>query len=483
MLKLAVTLLLASSALLAQALPIVFLVPLEKIDTNVAEISHKDVTYRVVDGAKYLPWLENESAQRALTLYQQAFDLLETAGNPQRQPSVYYIALVDGGNHAAVGFKLKTESGVEEHPRQAYILLDPDPDSFRTTLYHETGHVVMHMLSGGEELPAADVCSIPHSTAALTDRMTAFSEGWAIHLETIAAHFALSSDLRKQYQRTAVLFGEGSYREMEYFRPAADLASYAQNLARYASVRENDFAFQSGYKNADYLRAQLEKGRDFASLRDADQLLQSEGFYASFFFLFVIRGAEPPSEALIRERHQKLLTAMHAMFARVKPEADTPWLLEFVKSYMDVFPAERKEIVEVLNDLSRGVFVDPGAAALWRAHYLAALRLDTKNMNKDAILKTRRGWNEAASQTPQLLFSRLGPQIPCEVKSVPVLLVAFGESSPLLFDINTAEEGVLRTVPGMSDDLLSRWTTERGGKPFLSLEEFRKRVPGAPACQ
>jgi hypothetical protein len=313
--------------------------------------------------------------------------------------------------------------------------------------------------------------------------MTAFSEGWAIHLETIAAHLATGRGLRSQYHRTAVLFNEGPYHDMEYFRPAADLASFAQNLARYASVRDNEYAFQSGFKGPDYLRAQLEKSRDFAALRDANQLLQSEGFYASFFFLFSIRGNDPPSEDLLHERDQKMLKAMQAMFARLHPQEDTPWLLEFVKSYMEAFPAERTEIVEVLNDLSRGVFVDPDAASVWRAHYMAALKLDLEHLNKTAILERRRSWNDRASKDPSILFSLLGPQIPCKVKTVTVRLEAFGEDEPLLFDVNTAEEGVLRTIPAMSEDLLNRWTGERSRQPFTSLDDFQKRVPGAPACR
>ena len=240
MLKITSAFLLIAASLFGQPPNVVFLEPTEKVETNVAEIKTKDIVYRVVDGTKYLPWLNNESARRALKLYEQGYALVEAAGNPQHQPQAYHIALVKGGNHAAVGFKVKTETGIEDHARQSYILLDPDPEAFQTTFLHETGHAVMHMLAGGEDLPAADVCSIPHSTAALTDRMTAFSEGWAIHLETIAAHLATGRGLRSQYHRTAVLFNEGPYHDMEYFRPAADLASFAQNLARYASVRGNE---------------------------------------------------------------------------------------------------------------------------------------------------------------------------------------------------------------------------------------------------
>jgi hypothetical protein len=477
----AVGIILVSAECLGQQ--VVFMEPLGKIDTNTAEVHAEGTVYRVVDGARYRPWLENESARRALALYKLAFAVLTGAGNAQRQPAAYHIALVPGGNHAAVGFRIQTEAAIEDHDKQAYILLDPDPRSFETTLLHETGHVVMHMLSGGQQLPAADVCSIPHTTAALTDRMTAFSEGWAIHLEALAAHLAASDELRRTYHRAGALFGDVPYRESEYFLPAADVASYAQNFARYQEVRENAYAFQSAFKQSGYLRAQLDKARDMALVRDANQLLQSEGFYASFFFLFAIRGPELPSEPVVAAREENMLQTLAAMFARVKPEADTPWLVEFVRSYMESFPRERDEIVQVLNDLSRGVFVDSQAAALWRNHYLAALKLDLKNLNRETIAAKRREWNTRVARNPQVLSSPLGPQVPCLVSSVLIKVEAFGEAQPLLFDLNTAEEGVLRSVPSMSDELLQRWTEERAKRPFASLADFKERVSDAPACR
>ena len=45
---------------------VVFMEPLGTIDTNVAEVRADRPVYRVVDGARYRTWLENESARRAL---------------------------------------------------------------------------------------------------------------------------------------------------------------------------------------------------------------------------------------------------------------------------------------------------------------------------------------------------------------------------------------------------------------------------------
>lgn len=453
----------------------VFLVPVEKIDTNRAEAGGGMRTYRIEPEGKYLPWLENDAARRALKLYAQAHAIVEAQGNPQRQPRDYYIALVPGGNHAAVGFRLRTEAGIEDHPRQAFILLDPDPRPFSSTIFHETGHVAMAMLAGGKELPRADVAAIPHSTAALTDRATAFSEGFAIHLETLAAHLGQDAAERARFHHEAARFGDGPFRDLEFFRPSADLATYAQTLARYTEVRENHFAFQPAWKGPDYLRVQLEKARDVAELRDANQLLQSEGFHASFFFLFLMRGASRPSEAEIDARQQRVLRAMAAMFASTKAEEDTPWLLHLFAKYLELFPDEKTALADALNDLSRGVFLDAGARDLWRRHYLAALRLDRKGMAIEQMQAARKRWRETTLFNPRALFSLVGPQLRCEVKAVEIKVEAFGEASPLVFDANTVPEPILRLVPGILEAEVQAWLA---GRPFRDRAALERAVPG-----
>ena len=143
---------------------------------------------KVADTARYTAWLHNESAERAFRLYRDACEIARPGGGVPD----YYVALVPDGNHAAVGFRVKDGDAVEEHARQPYILLDPDPWRFDTTLLHETGHMAMAMLAGGRQLDGKQVTAIPHTTAALSDRSTAFNEGYAIHLETLEAHIGSS---------------------------------------------------------------------------------------------------------------------------------------------------------------------------------------------------------------------------------------------------------------------------------------------------
>ena len=465
--------LLACCAAAAELPNVVFLEPVGKVNSASAEIQEKMPLYRrVADASKFSPWLRYESAQRALRLYAQAAHI----ASPAASIPDYYVALVQGGNHAAVGFKLETSDGVKEFPRTPYILLDADPAWFESTMFHETGHVAMMMLAGGRRLEGNEVASIPHSTAALSGRTSAFNEGYAIHLETLAAHRAHDASLRSKYQHYTVQFGDAPYRQNEYYRDASDLTTFSQDQARYYDVRENYFAFESAFHAPDYLRVQLERARDFAALRDANQLLQSEGFYASFFFLFAMRGKELPAEEVITQREDRMLRAMAAMFAAGKSDISRPWLLDLVTQYMRLFPEDSAEIVDALNDLSHGVFVDPGAAALWRDHYLASLRLDLQHLNRDAINATRKRWREQVLADPRVLHARLGPELVCTVPSVKVRLIAFGEDSPLRFDVNTVQEGILRLIPGIADDEIARILKERASAPFTGAGDFRNRA-------
>jgi hypothetical protein len=426
---------------------------------------------RAGDPSRYTAWLNNESARRALQLYRVACQIAQPAGGAPD----YFIALVEGGNHAAVGFRLQTTGGVEQHPRDPYILLDPEPSRFETTLLHETGHMAMALVAGGRTLSAKTMAAIPHSTAALSDRATAFSEGYAIHLETLQAHVSRDPANRQRYDHEQVLFAGAPYRVDEYFRQAADLTSYSQNLARYTEVRDNVFSFESAFQGADYLRVQLEKARDFSTVRDANQLLQSEGFYASFFFLLMVRGPSLPTEDTIAERERQVLEAMGGMFRAETGEDNQPWLLKFATEYMKQFPDRRTEVVDALNDLSHGVFVDAGAPALWKDHYLAALRLDAAKLNIAGITALRKRWREQVLANPDLLYSRLGPEIRCVVPDSKVQLVALQTNAAVQFDLNTVQPGILRLIPGIAETGVSAWLAERGKKPFTSPDDFRSR--------
>lgn len=436
--------------------------------------------FRVVSGPSrvrtYSGWMENDGARMALDLYARAWCLSPMAD----LPPVYFVALEKGGNTAEHGFRLRTESGWETHDLWPYIMLAPEDWVFTTTLPHETGHMVLFLINGCMQIPARSLAAIPHTTAALTDRGTAFDEGFAIHLETLLAHVSADPIIGQRYGHAKFLFGEGAQRQSEYYRLSMDLLTFSQSRSRYHEVRENTFAFAPAFKGPDYLRVQLEKSRDYSELRDANQLLQSEGFYASFFFSLMVRGATLPDARILQERQGRMLAALAVMFQSHPVREESPHLLRFVETYMTLYPGEAGEIVDVLLDLSHGVFVDARAAALWRDHYLGAVRLDLAERNNETLNQARREWRAKVSGNPKALYARLGPQIRCEVAAVEVRLVAFGEAAPLSFDVNTAEEGTLRLVPGIVESEVQRWLDQRRKRPFGDVEDFKRRSGMGP---
>jgi hypothetical protein len=433
---------------------------------------------RVTDRARLAEltaWTENDAARWALDVYRTA-QAVATRRDPALQPASFYVALVPNGESTAVGFRVRTGSAVEPYPRAAYVRLGPEEWRFVGTLLHETGHVALAMLAGGREIPRRAIATIPHTVAALTDRGTAFDEGFAIHLETIVAHSSAAPEVRRWYRHDRFLFGPAAGLRGEYFDHAADTLGFAQSLARYAEVRDNAFAFASAFTGPDYARAQVDATRDFASLRDADQLLQSEGFTATFFFSVLVRGEPPPNADVIRQREERVMVTLAQMFATRPCTADTPFLLEFLESYRRVYPTESVELLDVLLDLSHGVFVGADAATLWREHYLAAVHADEAHVETKRIETARASWRAAAIRDPGVLHARLGPQLRCEVPGRRVVLPGMGVDAALSFDVNTAEEGVVRLVPGITDGEVASWLAARARTPFADVADFKARA-------
>jgi hypothetical protein len=454
---------------------VVFVEPAHAIQAKDLDDRNAPIYQVVADPARVKmlkSWMDNESARMALDLYAQAWAL--TPRGRRAEPPVYYVALVPGGNHAAVGLRLLHGPELGVHAQTAFIQLAPEDWRFSTTLLHETGHVVLSMLNGGAEIPKKDIAAISHTTAALTDRGTAFDEGFAIHLETLAAHFTSDAFLKERYHHQRFRFGVPE-KLGEFHRHAGDLLSFSQTIARYYEVRENNFAFSPAFTGPDYLRVQLEKARDFASLRDANQLLQSEGFYASFFFGMLMRGGSALEPKVVKERQQRLLVAMAEMLGSGARKPDDPFLLFFVEAYLSRFPGEASEVIDVLLDLSHGVFADRNAAALWREHYLGALHLYPAERDARKIEAARMRWRAEVARDPKSLYRNLGPQLRAEVAGPMVSLVAFGEPMPLSFDLNTVEEGVIRLIPGITNAEVGTLIRARAAKAFVDAGDFRRR--------
>lgn len=54
-------------------------------------------------------------------------------------------------------------------------------------------------------------------------------------------------------------------------------------------------------------------------------------------------------------------------------------------------------------------------------------------------------------------------------------ITAFGGDLTVSFDLNTVQPGILRLIPGITEDEISRWLTERAARAFAAPDDFRAR--------
>ncbi|HNW42079.1 MAG TPA: hypothetical protein PKN08_09290, partial [Opitutaceae bacterium] len=175
-------------------------------------------------------WSTNEAALFAAEIYRLAWSAGRAPGATVA-PERLVVAVEADCASTGTGFRLRDGKVWQEWPRAPYLRLGEDAGRFSTVLLHETGHACQILLAGGRTLPGQAISPIPHAVSALTDRTTAFSEGFAIALETVAAQHAVTPALRSLLHPDELLFGPASRMQGEYFRPSVQLATYAQPQA------------------------------------------------------------------------------------------------------------------------------------------------------------------------------------------------------------------------------------------------------------
>jgi hypothetical protein len=158
-----------------------------------------------------------------------------------------------------------------------------DADSLSLTFLHEGGHVADRIVRGRNRSDAT-WSALPHSTFAVTDRLTAVSEGFAIHLETLLGHYGADAGARAYYHRLDPQWSPERPLQGAFFAQARDIMTFSQNWARYSAVRDGLAAFEGHVYRGEYLRSQYDPARDRARLKTAGAMVSSEGVVASVLF-------------------------------------------------------------------------------------------------------------------------------------------------------------------------------------------------------
>lgn len=391
------------------------------------------------------------------------------------------IVLRPGGNNAGQGFRLVSPDGsVEEHLRVPFLVLELDSRSLSDTLIHEGGHL-LHSIATRGRRATADWSAVLHTTFAVTDPLTAVSEGYAIHFETLLGHYGLGAETRGFYHRLAPSFDLKQGRRAEYYAPIADLMTFSQSWARYQAVRDTWPAFAGHVYPGDYLRSQFDPARDRAVLKPASAMLASEGVAASVLFWTSVglaghdgaafgEGLDQPG--LLRAE-QTLLTALSRLPV---PSGFRPDLIDVVSAVGELGSAERALAVSRFVNVTRGVTARPEIRGKWAAVYDDAVALDFDaatplfaelDSARDAILG-------AALADPGTLRRGLGPILPVSAAKVVLELKVLQRKFPLEFDLNAATEAEWLAV-GVGAATRARVLAERDRVPFSSVADFESR--------
>jgi hypothetical protein len=414
-------------------------------------------------------WMDNEAAELALRLYREAWLICGTA--PDAIPA-FHVAVMPGGNHADAGFALMGEAGPELHAGIPYVKLDERPFRYEQTLLHEMGHVVLDVLGApSPQLPGGYVF---HTTPAVTDRWTAFNEGFAIHLETVYSERASIEGRRMHYDNRSPVFGEpGRHRTA----PLDDLRTLSQTRQRYTAVRDNRFAHPAAYQGGDLLRHAVDPERDLARLRNASQLLACEGFAATVFYRLVTSTGE--GSTLDDLDYAPLMTALAEVFAQQRGDADHTWLIEVVAELAVAQPGAR----DVFLDLTRGATVSGDALGLWPELYQAALSVDVQRY---AELQTQLNelyatWTAALDARELDLVDAVGPEVWACVESVVIQPQMIPDQVPLCIDLNAADLAELRALPGAEEAWVEAFVAKRAEAPYASLQDVFDRTQAQDA--
>ncbi len=207
--------------------------------------------------------------------------------------------------------------------------------SFEETFAHEMGHVLLGRVF--PNLPDG-YSRTPHRVTALTDRVTAFDEGFAIHFQGLAR--AISDN------RALTVFGPGNVT-----RPfVAFWSSSVESSWRVHGMQSNTFALQQlEYQGTAGETPNVDTSTlyDAGNLKSPEQMLASEGVVATFFYRFLVHSGQ--DDAQLIGRYERLLATLHKLSSSGKHLLASPWPL-----LVSVYAAENKSEA---NDIY-GAFVE-----------------------------------------------------------------------------------------------------------------------------
>lgn len=393
------------------------------------------------------------------------------AGYPQTQTTWLYLAEDDGG-FARRGFWLQRDGAtqyLDEHYIDAVVDADSIADgSFEELFAHELGHVFLRRLL--PQLPAG-YSRTPHAALAVTDRPTAFDEGFAIHMQGLARKLTRNAPLRREDQ------GLGANKP---FLP--NWASHIDRVERSDGVRRNQFVYQvlplpgvAGYAAVDHSDL-FDRGR----LKNGNAMMASEGVVATVFYRWL--AADTDNRASLLAVYEPLFGSL-AQLSRSTLDADAPLLPRLLQQHAKAQPRQAAAMLRVFVETTYGATVDR-RLPLQADRLAAAGRINQREAFVDGLKPARTALAAAldgVAKDTAKLEAALSP---------PLWLFAAADgtaktagSDGVALDLNAADSyalGLLLEDAALAARLV-QWRREHGGFADIAAAVAALQLPPAQA--
>lgn len=378
-----------------------------------------------------------------------------------------YLSDEDGG-FARKDLYVETEPGHRAFCSDHFIDITLDDGSledgtFEEVLSHEYGHVLLRRLLG--PLPPTP-SRHGHSVLTVTDPVTAFDEGFAIQMQPLAVRLSVTPGFRARV--------EGRSKPS-----AADLwLSRRETWLRETAVPHNDFVFESAPAGAEgdaYARwwaDEMSLPADLCHLKSGNAMMASEGVAAAFLYRLLSVDAD---DGVVEHRYAQLVTVL----ARIGQwQAQTP-LVELVRSWGAVFPADKSEVDRLFLDTTYGATAS--VAAHGEAERLSCVGASGSLATFVPALKAYRDTIATVASRVMdgqiAMDAALGPSLWLADPAIKIAGHAWSNERelPFVVDLNTASEPALSLLLG-DRPLAARLINARRHGPFASLEDASRRA-------
>lgn len=429
---------------------------------------------------EYLQWVlrvgqlaRESAAERCLASGETA----EACDARHDHPALFVI--MERGNRPKQGLAIETTEGVVALPEAWYV--EVDPRRAETLIPHEYGHVMMFGSLVGD--PPDHPGVLPHTTSAITDDVTAFSEGWGIHFETLAGD-------RPELPATAAWANHdrfatgGEIQAGDSLFAARDLLSYSQSYRRHGCIKDNCFAYLprtpaelvlGTAPTMEQLQARWTDATvDPARLRTLEQMVASEGLVAAMFYRLATGGADAGSLP-----DPARYAAFFDAFAGITWQDGTPTLLEFLQRLLEAAgPDDRPRIARTILEVSHYAgFVAGTHAFHGRVHDLGhRMAMFKFRQEVTDVSEARLAAVDRLVSEPAWLSQVAAPELWVELPDFILVFDVFGmPPAPLVMDINSAPVEFLMALEGIGWAEASAMAAHRGEVGgFASFEELAK---------